>query len=113
MFLSDEKTVIFELKKGDIKAFEKIFSFYHKHIYNFCLNLHQSPDDAEETVQKVFVALGEQRARMYENKPLASYLFTIARNIAYQEFRQQVYKKAAFNHFVLNSPYLKETTKSD
>ena len=113
MILSDEKTITFELKKGDIKAFGKIFSFYHKRIYSFCLNLHQSPDDAEETVQKVFVALWEQRSQVDENKPLASYLFTIARYIVYQEFRHQVYKKAAFDHFVLNSYDFNETTKDD
>ncbi|HEX7467799.1 MAG TPA: RNA polymerase sigma-70 factor [Bacteroidales bacterium] len=113
MSLSDEKKLILDLQKGSVSAFERIFSFYHKRIYNFCLSLHQSSDDAGETVQKVFVALWEQRARVDENKPLTSYLHTIARYIVYQNFRHEVYKKAAFDHFVTNSSDLNESTKDD
>jgi RNA polymerase sigma factor, sigma-70 family/RNA polymerase sigma-70 factor, Bacteroides expansion family 1 len=113
MPLLDEKTLILGLQKGNISAFERIFSLYHKRIYNFCLHLYQSSDDAEETVQKVFVALWEQRVQVDENKPLASYLYTIARYMLYRDFRQQVYKKAAFDNFVLNSIDLNESTKDE
>ncbi len=109
----DEKTLILGLQKGTIPAFEKIFSRYNKRIYNFCISLHQSSDDAEETVQRVFVALWEQRGQVDENKSLASYLFTIARYMVYQDFRQKVYKKAAIDHFVFNSFDLSEATKDD
>lgn len=109
----DEKTLILELQKGNIQTFEKIFSRYHKRIYNFCLNLNQYSDDAEETVQKVFVALWEQRAQVDENKSLASYLYTIARYMLYQDFRLKVYKRAAFEQFVLNSIDLNESTKDE
>jgi RNA polymerase sigma-70 factor (ECF subfamily) len=113
MSLLDEKTLILGLHEGSIPAFKKIYSLYHKRIYNFCLHLYQSSDDAEETVQRVFVALWEQRVQVDENRSLASYLFTIARYIVYKEFRQQVYKKAAFDHCILNSIDLNETTKDD
>jgi len=113
MPLSDEKTLILGLQKGNIPAFERIFSLYHKRIYNFCLRLYQSSDDAEETVQKVFVALWEQRVQVDENKPLASYLYTIARYMVYQDFRHQVYKKAVFDYFILNSIDLNESTKDE
>jgi RNA polymerase sigma-70 factor, ECF subfamily len=113
MPLLDEKSLILGLKEGNIPAFEKIFSLYHKRIYNFCLHLYQSSDDAQETVQRVFVALWEQRVQVDENKSLVSYLYTIARYMAYQEFRQQVYKKAAFDHFILNSIDLNESTKDE
>jgi RNA polymerase sigma-70 factor (ECF subfamily) len=113
MPLSDEKTLVLDLQRGSIPAFERIFSLYHKRIYNFCLHLYQSSDVAQETVQKVFVALWEQRAQVDENKPLASYLYTIARYTVYQEFRHQVYKKAAFDHFVQKSINLNESTKDE
>lgn len=113
MPLTDEKTLILSLQKGSIPAFEKIFAVYHKRIYNFCKSLHQNSDEAEEIVQRVFVALWEQRSQVDENKPLASYLYTIARYMAYQDFRQHVYKKAVFDHFVINSIDLNEATKDD
>jgi RNA polymerase sigma-70 factor (ECF subfamily) len=109
----DEKTLITDLKKDKIISFEKIFSLYHRCIYNFCISLYQSPDDAEETVQKVFVALWEQREQVDENKPLGSYLYSIARYMIYSDFRRKVYKKAAFDHFAFNSPETNNSTKDD
>jgi RNA polymerase sigma-70 factor (ECF subfamily) len=113
MSLQGEKSLILDLQKGSISVFERIFSLYHKRIYNFCLHLYQSPDEARETVQKVFVALWEQRTQVDENKSITSYLYTIARYMVYQEFRQQVYKKAAFDHLILNSSDFNNTTKDD
>jgi RNA polymerase sigma-70 factor (family 1) len=109
----DEKALISDLKEDNIQSFEKIFTLYHKRIYNFCISLHQSPDDAEETVQKVFVALWEQRQQVDENKPPGEYLYSIARYMIYNDFRRKVYKKAAFDHFTLNSPETNNSTKDE
>lgn len=113
MLLQEEKSFNSDLQKGNVSVFEKVYSIYHKRIYNFCLQLNQTPDEARETVQKVFVALWEQRRQVDENKSITSYLYTIARYMVYQEFRQQVYKKAAFNHIILNSSDFNNTTKDD
>jgi RNA polymerase sigma-70 factor (family 1) len=111
--IPDEYKLIVKLQKGNIKAFEKIFSLFHKQIYKFCLNLYKSEDEAKETVQKVFVALWEQREQVDENKPLGTYLYAIARYMIYQDFRQKVYKKAAFDHFMLTSSDTNESTKDE
>jgi RNA polymerase sigma-70 factor, ECF subfamily len=113
MSITDEKRLILSLQKGSIPAFEKIFALYHKRIYNFCTSLYQNSDEAEEIVQRVFVALWEQRSQVDENKSLASYLYTVARYMVYQEFRKNVYKKAAYDHFVINSIDLNESTKDE
>jgi RNA polymerase sigma-70 factor, ECF subfamily len=109
----DEKTLVMNLHDGSVPAFNNIFSLYHKRIYNFCLHLYQTPDEANETVQKVFVALWEQRQQVDENQSIASYLFTIARYMVYQEFRQKVYKKAALDYFITNTDDLNESTRDD
>ncbi len=109
----DEKTLILDLQNSSVPAFNRIFALYHKRIYGFCIQLCQTSDDAKETVQKVFVALWEQRHHVDENQSLTSYLYSIARYMVYQEFRQQVYKKAAFDYFVLNSIDLNESTKDE
>jgi RNA polymerase sigma-70 factor, ECF subfamily len=109
----DERAFITDLKRDTIQSFEKIFALYHKRIYNFCISLHQSRDNAEETVQKVFVALWEQREQVDENKPLGEYLYSIARYMIYNDFRRKVYKKAAFDHFTFNSPETNNSTKDE
>jgi len=113
MSFQSEKSLVVDLKKGSISAFEKIFSLYYKRINNFCLRLYQSPDEARETVQKVFIALWEQRLQVDENKSITSYLYSIAKYMVYQEFRQQVYKKAAYDYLILNSPDFNNTTKDE
>jgi len=113
MSVQDEKSLILELQKGSISVFELIFSRYHKRIYNFCLHLYQSPEEARETVQKVFVALWEQRTQVDENKSIASYLYAIARYMVYNEFKQQVYKRAAYDYLIANSSDFSNTTKDE
>jgi RNA polymerase sigma-19 factor, ECF subfamily len=113
LLVLDESTLIAGLNDGSTSAFNKIYSLYCKRIYNFCLQLIHSSDIAQEIVQKVFVALWEQRLQVDKNQSLTSYLYSIARYMVYQEFRQQVYKKAAFDHFILNSIDLNESTKDE
>jgi len=113
MQASDESILICDLKKGNVEAFKKIYSFYHKRIYNFCLSLHQSADEAEETVQKVFVALWEQRLQVDEEKSLATYLYSIARYMVYRDFRLQVYKKAALDNINLKLNNINVSTIDD
>ncbi|MCE5347342.1 MAG: RNA polymerase sigma-70 factor [Bacteroidales bacterium] len=113
MSLSDDRTLVLDLREGSAYAFSKIYTLYHKRIYNFCLHLIQSSDEAKEIVQKVFIALWEQRLKVDENQSLASYLYSIARYMVYQEFRQQVFKKAACDYFLLGSNDLNESTNDN
>ena len=113
MTIHVDENLILGLKKGDISSFESIFSLYNKRIYNFCLRLQHSSHDAEETVQRVFVALWEQRITLNEKQSLTSYLYSIARYIVYQDFRQKVYKKAAFESLSLKSAVFNESTKDE
>jgi len=109
----DEKILIQNLKDGSISAFNRIFSLYHKRAYNFCLHFYKTPDEAKEIVQKAFVALWEQRANIDENKPVAAYLFSIAKYMIYQELRQQVYAKSALEHLILCTENSSESTKNE
>lgn len=111
--LTDEKSLIFDLQKGSIAAFDKIFSLYNKRVYNFCRRFHQSSDDAQETLQRVFIALWEQREKVIESNSIASYLFSLARYMVYQDFRQKVYKHGVFNHLIIRSVGLNESTKDE
>jgi len=113
MINDDESDMISGLCNGSKKAFEEIFYRYHQRIYNFCLRLLSSHDDAEEIVQNVFVALWEQKSQIDVSKPVLSYLFSIARYMVYSELRKLVYRKAVYEEIVLNETVFKETTKDD
>jgi len=110
---SQEKDLVTGLCNGNRKAFEQIFNLYHKRIYNFCIRLLHNRDSAEEVVQKLFVALWEQQKQLDESKPLAPYLFSVARYMVYQDFRQDAYRKAAFVEMTSNESVFKESTKDE
>jgi RNA polymerase sigma-70 factor, ECF subfamily len=105
--------MVMDLREGSLPAFNKIFSLYHNRIYNFCLSLYNTPDEAKDIVQRVFIALWEQRKKLDETQPLASYLYSIARYMVYHELRQKIYKKTAFDYLILQSDDLNESTKDD
>lgn len=96
MLENEQLKLIHDLKNGDIKAFKRIYNFYHQRIYNFCLKLLPTAADAQDAVQKVFIALWEQRNQLDDSKSLTGYIFSIARYTAYNDFKKLVYHKAAF-----------------
>jgi RNA polymerase sigma-70 factor (ECF subfamily) len=102
-----------KLKQGNPKAFEVIYNELHQKIYNFSLRLLLSSEDAKEIVQRVFVALWEQRDKIDKDKSISAYLFSIARYMIYQEFRNQVYRKAALEFLLASDINLHETTKDE
>ena len=113
MISARDADLIIHLSRGSKVAFEQIFTLYYQRIYNFCLRLLNDPDEAEEIVQKVFIALWEQHHRLDESKHLAPYLFLIARNMVYQEFRKRVYRKAALIEIAGSGTDFSETTKDE
>jgi len=54
---SDEPLLVARLKRGDKKAFEKLFHRYVERIYYFSLKYLGDQHEAEETTQEVFVKL--------------------------------------------------------
>ena len=113
MLENDQITLVINLKKGDISAFQSIYNAYYKRIYNFCLKLLPSVDDAQEATQKVFIALWEQRDQIDETKSLTSYIFFIARYTAYHDFKNLVYHQAAFEYFASSQGAFPETARDE
>ncbi|MBR07326.1 MAG: RNA polymerase subunit sigma-70 [Rickettsiales bacterium] len=87
--------IISELRKGSEDAFKAVYDRYHKNIYGFCINNGQSPVDAEEVLQEVFIKLWIKRDAIDKSKKFESFLYTIARNIIVDKYRRLVREKAA------------------
>lgn len=49
-----EQLLVSELKKGNEKAFRKLYDFYYQDIYGYSISLLKSKELAEENVQDVF-----------------------------------------------------------
>lgn len=78
-----EQLLISELKNGNEKAFRKLYDFYYQDIYGYSISLLKSKELAEENVQDVFLKIWLHRENLNPEQSFKSYLFTIARNQAF------------------------------
>jgi RNA polymerase sigma-70 factor (family 1) len=102
-----ERAWIRGIAAGDERAFEAVFRQYNRDLYRFALRLLGSPDEADEVVQAVFVAIWQSRDTWTVRQSLRVYLFTAVRNRALQQFRNARRRRdhqAEVLHFSTSSP---------
>ncbi|MEN8228870.1 MAG: sigma factor [Bacteroidota bacterium] len=56
-----DQQLVKSLKKGDLFAFDQLFTKYSKKLYNFAKGYLDSKEDAEGLVQDVFLKIWEKR----------------------------------------------------
>jgi RNA polymerase sigma-70 factor (family 1) len=78
-----EKLLVSELKNNNEKAFRKLFDLYYQVIYGYSISILKSKEFAEENVQDVFLKVWLYRENLNLEQSFKSYLFTIARNQAF------------------------------
>ena len=103
---SDETFLVRELKNHDEIAFRKLFDMYHQAVYKYSLSLLKSTNYAEENVQDVFLKVWLHRENLDIDKSFKAFLFTIARNQAFN-----LLNKAA-NDIVLKEELFYHSQKS-
>ncbi|MFW5822480.1 MAG: RNA polymerase sigma-70 factor [Tangfeifania sp.] len=76
-----EEHILFEkIKKGNEKAFERLFCTYYSHLCLFAEHFVRNQAEAEEIVQDVFVRLWENRKRIAIATSVRNYLFRSVKN---------------------------------
>lgn len=86
---SDEPLLVARLKRGDKKAFEKLFHRYVERIYYFSLKYLGDQHEAEETTQEVFVKLWANKDQLKEDLSFKSYMFMVCRNAVIDVYRKR------------------------
>ncbi|MFW5831904.1 MAG: RNA polymerase sigma factor, partial [Prolixibacteraceae bacterium] len=76
------------LKAGAQSWFKDVFDEYYEYIRNYLFYLSGDVKLSEDLTQDVFLQLWENRKKVKE-ETLRSYLFTIARNSYFKDFRKQ------------------------
>ena len=79
----DINSLTTELKNSSEVAFRSLFDIYYQDIYKFSFSLLKSKEFAEENVQDVFLKVWLHRENLNLEKSFKAYLFTIARNGAF------------------------------
>lgn len=78
-----------QLRAGETAALDELLRHYWAPVVRYVERLLDSVDAAEDIAQQVFVQLWERRASWVVGGSVATYLFRAARNLAYNETRNQ------------------------
>lgn len=76
-------------KNGDGKAFSELVARYQDRIYRFLVRLTGAPDTALDLTQDTFLRAYQNLARWRPDALFKTWLFRIARNIAFDRLRRE------------------------
>jgi RNA polymerase sigma-70 factor (ECF subfamily) len=97
-------SLITGLKSGSYEDFDKLYAIYSDMLYGFVLNLTKSSLEAEDILQETFLRVWQTRTNISVEKSFKSYLYTIARNLIVDSFRNQM-KSVAFEEYICSEAY--------
>lgn len=95
-----ETTWLKALYEGDEKAFEKIYLAYYKRTLYFLAGLVKSEEDAKELTQEVFIKLWTNRETLDIAKSAHNYMYTLARNAAFNFLKHKLVEINYVNEYV-------------
>lgn len=98
-----ETTLLKALREGDEKAFEKIYLNYYKRTLYFITGLVKSENDAEELTQEVFIKLWINRNTIDPERSVHSYMYTIARNAAFNFLKHKLVEKNYISEYTVQN----------
>jgi RNA polymerase sigma factor (sigma-70 family) len=86
-----ETDLIVLLRQGNEEAFKQVFETYKDRIYNTMLYMLQSPEEAQDLTQDVFVDVFQDIGSFKTNSKLSTWIYSIA---IHKALNRQRYKKA-------------------
>ncbi|MBR1881763.1 MAG: RNA polymerase sigma-70 factor [Muribaculaceae bacterium] len=73
--------------QGDLAAFRQIYDTYVGKVFNFVLTMTSDEELARDVTQNTFVRLWDVREQIDATRPIAPFIYTIARNFLLKELR--------------------------
>ena len=95
-----DRQLIESLKKGDLFAFNQLFSKYSKKLYYFAKGYLDSKEDAEGLVQEVFLKIWEKRKELKEHLSFNAFLYTVTFNAIRKYFRKKSRERKYLDKFL-------------
>lgn len=88
-----------KLIAGSYDAFTSIYRIYAPLLYAYVFSLTESKSVTNDIVQETFIKIWEKREEIREDASFKSFIFTIAKNKALNEFRRQL-KNPVFSDYL-------------
>ncbi|WP_232834875.1 RNA polymerase sigma factor [Pleomorphovibrio marinus] len=84
-----ERELVILLRQGDRKAFDELYSRYIHKLLGFAYTFLTNKEEAEETVQEIFIKIWEKRRKFNENRNFKAYLFLSVKNHLLNKIRNE------------------------
>ncbi|WP_346236194.1 RNA polymerase sigma factor [Niabella insulamsoli] len=91
--MASEDILVEQLKQGDGAAFKHIVDTYQNMVYNTCLSIVKSQEDAEDLAQDVFVQVYQSIHSFKGESKLSTWLYRIATTKSLDHERKKKRKK--------------------
>jgi len=78
--------------KGDMAAFEELYTRHHRRVYSVCLRMLQSPSEAEDLTQDVFIQLYRKVGSFRGDSAFTTWLHRMTVNQVLMHFRKRTVK---------------------
>ncbi|WP_080905062.1 RNA polymerase sigma-70 factor [Parabacteroides sp. Marseille-P3160] len=88
--MSDDKSLILALNRGDSNAFTLLYKKYWRQVYNFTKLYITNKNVAEEIVQEVFIKIWDSKEIIREDENFRGLLFIVTRNFIFNIYRKNV-----------------------
>jgi RNA polymerase sigma-70 factor (ECF subfamily) len=85
--VSPDATLMQQLLRRDVSAFEELYERHSRIVYSLVLRILRQGTTAEEVVQDVFLQLWRNSGRYDPSRPFVPWLLTLARNRALDHLR--------------------------
>ncbi|HCS19177.1 MAG TPA: RNA polymerase sigma-70 factor [Bacteroidetes bacterium] len=100
------------IRQGDVREYEKVFRTYYQALCNYACTFLKDPDEAEETVQQVFVTIWNKREQISINTTLQAYLYRAVNNASLNRIRhQKVRNEHRDQVMAMESPVVEHTAQ--
>lgn len=92
---SDQESVqlMLRVRTGNMRAFERLVELHQGAIIGTVSRMLGNVDDAHDVAQQVFVRVWKSASRYEPTAKFTTWLYTIMRNLVYNELRRRVRKK--------------------
>lgn len=92
---SDEESVrlMLRVRDGDTAAFERLVNLHQRSVIGTVTRMLNNVEDAHDVAQQVFIRVWRSAARYEPSAKFTTWLFTIMRNLVFNELRRRGRKK--------------------
>ncbi len=88
-----------KFREDDPSALELTYEHFGKRIYGYLVSMLRSASDAEEILNELFLSIARKREQVLKASNIRTYLFGMARNLAFDMFRKRTSQKQALTSY--------------